>query len=61
MLQRIHITVKENISGMENVCRICGRVFATICILPVDIGYVLAYNELSELTVIFNNSKFHTQ
>lgn len=61
MLQRIHITVEENIFGMENVCKICRSVFATICILLVDIGYVLAYNELSELTVIFNNSKFHMQ
>lgn len=61
MLQRIHITVEENIFGMENVCKMRKSVFATICILLVDIGYVLAYNELSELTVIFNNSKFHMQ
>lgn len=31
MLQRIHITVEENIFGMENVCKICRSVFATIC------------------------------
>lgn len=61
MLQRIHITVEENIFGMENVCKMRKSVFATICILLVDIGYVLAYNELSELTVIFNNPKFHMQ
>lgn len=53
--------VHENVLRTENVCKMRKSVFATICILLVDIGYVLAYNELSELTVIFNNSKFHMQ